>query len=113
MNAKRETIKGIYYGIEVEILTHWSHCSLVRCQGREFVVETADLTVMHSLAKGPEESKESGCEVPSWEGQVPEALGWVVNRKRRPPRRFATTVVPRRPSREGIFGQNRRKKSCW
>ena len=51
MNAKRETTRGIYCGIEVEILTHWNHCALIRYQEREFVVETADLTVMHSLAK--------------------------------------------------------------
>ena len=52
MNAKRETIQGIYCGIEVEILAHWNHCSLVRYQDREFVVETVDVTVMHSAGKG-------------------------------------------------------------
>jgi len=51
MNAKRVTIQAMYCGIEVEILAHWNHCALVRYLGREFVVETVDLTVMHSLAK--------------------------------------------------------------
>ena len=51
MNAKRATNKGLYCGIQVEILAHWNHCSLVRYQDREFVVETTDLTVTQSLAK--------------------------------------------------------------
>jgi hypothetical protein len=51
MNAKHENLKGIYCGIEVEILAHWNHCSLVRYREREFIVETADLVVRQSLAK--------------------------------------------------------------
>jgi len=51
MNAKNETIKGIYCGIEVEVLAYLNYCSLVRYQEREFVVETADLILRQSLAK--------------------------------------------------------------
>src|SRR5262245_22423483 len=50
---------------------------------------------------------ESGCSrkvpglAPSWEGQKPKASGWVLSTKN-PPRRSATAVAARHPSREGI-----------
>jgi len=51
MNAKNEITKAIYCGIEVEVVAHWNHCSLIRYQEREFVVETADLVLRQSFAK--------------------------------------------------------------
>jgi len=50
MNAKHETTRGIYCGMEVD-LAHRNHCALIRYQEREFVVETADLVLRQSLAK--------------------------------------------------------------
>ena len=51
MNTKHEVIKGFYCGIEVQVLAHWDHYSVVWYEDREFIVETTDLTVLHSLAK--------------------------------------------------------------
>jgi hypothetical protein len=53
MNANSETklAIAIYFGIEVEILAQMDHCSLVRHQDREFVVDTADLALRMSFAK--------------------------------------------------------------
>jgi len=51
MNANIHGEKAIYFGIEVEILLSMDHCSLVQYQDREFVVETADLTLRLAFAK--------------------------------------------------------------
>jgi hypothetical protein len=51
MKAKGEMGKGSYFGIEVEILVRLNHCCLVRYQGREFVVDTADLIASQTLAQ--------------------------------------------------------------
>jgi hypothetical protein len=51
MNAKNPIIKGVYSGIEVEVLAQLNHCCLVRYEEREFIVETADLVLRQSLAK--------------------------------------------------------------
>ena len=51
MNANSETKLAIYFGIEVEVLGQMDHCSLVRDQDREFVVDTADLVLRMSFAK--------------------------------------------------------------
>ena len=51
MNVKDEMGKRDYFGIEVEILIHLNHCSLVRYQGREFIVDTADLISKQTLAQ--------------------------------------------------------------
>ena len=51
MNGTYGTEKATYFGIEVEILVHMDHCTLVRYQQREFIVETADLTFRHTFAK--------------------------------------------------------------
>jgi len=51
MKANSEIGKATYFGIEVEILVQLDHCSLVRNQDREFVVDTADLTQKLWLAK--------------------------------------------------------------
>ena len=51
MNANSEIRKATYFGIEVEILAQMNHCSLIRHQDREFVVDTADLALKLSLAK--------------------------------------------------------------
>ena len=51
MKANSEIGKATYFGIEVEILVQMDHCSLVRNQDREFVVDTADLTQKLWLAK--------------------------------------------------------------
>jgi hypothetical protein len=51
MNEKDERGKWTYFGIEVEILARLSHCSLVRYQGREFIVDTADLISVRTLAQ--------------------------------------------------------------
>jgi len=40
---------------------------------------------------------------PSWEGKgAVRPLGWVVEQRTNPPRRFATAVAMRHPSSEGI-----------
>jgi hypothetical protein len=51
MNANSETKLAIYFGIEVEVLAQMDHCSLVRHQDREFIVDTADLALRMSFAK--------------------------------------------------------------
>ena len=51
MNVKDETGRGNYFGIEVEILEHLNHCCLVRYQGREFIVDTADVILRQVLAQ--------------------------------------------------------------
>ena len=51
MNAKHETGKASYFGIEVQILMCMNHSSLVRYQGREFIVDTADLISSQALAR--------------------------------------------------------------
>jgi hypothetical protein len=51
MNVKDETGRGNYLGIEVEILEHLNHCCLVRYQGREFIVDTADVILKQVLAQ--------------------------------------------------------------
>jgi hypothetical protein len=51
MNAKDEMGKGSYFGIEVEILACLNHYSLVRYQGREIIVDTADLISSQILAR--------------------------------------------------------------
>ena len=51
MNLKNKTGKWTYFGIEVELLECLDHCSLVRFQGREFIVDTADLSSRRSFAQ--------------------------------------------------------------
>ena len=51
MNVEDEMGKGSYFGIEVEILVRLNHCSLIRYQGREFIVDTADLISRQALAQ--------------------------------------------------------------
>jgi len=51
MNEKDERGKWTYFGIEVEILERLNHCSLVRYQRREFIVDTADLISVRTLAQ--------------------------------------------------------------
>ena len=51
MNANSEIGEATYFGIEVEILVQMEHSSLIRHQDREFVVDSADLTLKLSLAK--------------------------------------------------------------
>ena len=51
MKANSEIGKATYFGIEVEILVQMDHCSLIRHEDREFVVETTDLAQKLSLAK--------------------------------------------------------------
>jgi hypothetical protein len=51
MNAKDETGKVNYFGIEVEILVRLNHCCLVRYQGRELIVDTADLISRQTFAQ--------------------------------------------------------------
>ena len=40
-------LKVFYFGIEVEIVSQMSHCSLIRFQDRGIVVDTADLLLEH------------------------------------------------------------------
>jgi len=51
MNVKDEKGKGSYFGIDVEIIVCLDHCSLVRYQGREIIVDTADLISRRTLAQ--------------------------------------------------------------
>ena len=51
MNGTHGTQRATYFGIEVEILVHMDHGTLVRYQQREFIVETADLISRQTFAK--------------------------------------------------------------
>jgi len=51
MDAHSEIRIATYFGVEVEVLVQMDHCSLIRHNGREFVVETADLKKRMSFAK--------------------------------------------------------------
>jgi len=51
MNGTCGTERATYFGIEVEVLVHMDHCTLVRYRQREFLVETADLSFRHAFAK--------------------------------------------------------------
>jgi hypothetical protein len=51
MNTNQDRTKATYFGIDVEILASLENCSLVRLGQREFIVETADLTLAKVLAK--------------------------------------------------------------
>ena len=51
MKAKGEMGKASYFGIGVEILVRLNHYCLVRYQGREFIVDTADLISRQALAQ--------------------------------------------------------------
>ena len=51
MNTNQDLTKGTYFGIDVEILASLENCSLVLLEQREFIVETADLTLAKVLAK--------------------------------------------------------------
>jgi hypothetical protein len=51
MNGTYGTERVTCFGIEVEILVHMDHCTLVRHQKRELIVETSDLSFRHRFAK--------------------------------------------------------------
>ena len=51
MKGTYGTERTTYFGIEVEIVVHMDHCTLVRYQHREFIVETAVLSFRHTFAK--------------------------------------------------------------
>jgi hypothetical protein len=51
MNGTYRTERATYFGIEVEILVHMDHCTLIRYQQREFIVETAELISRQTFAK--------------------------------------------------------------
>jgi hypothetical protein len=51
MNINDETGKGSYFGIEVKVLVCLNHCSPVRYQGRELIVDTADLIWSQPLGR--------------------------------------------------------------
>ena len=51
MNRNHQNGKAMYFGIEVVILVSMEHCCLIRFRDREFVVDTADLTLALSIAK--------------------------------------------------------------
>jgi hypothetical protein len=51
MNTEDELGKGSYFGIEVEVLIRLNQCCLVRYQGREFIVDTADVIARQTLAQ--------------------------------------------------------------
>ena len=48
MNATAETAN--YFGLRVEVINRMEDCSLIRFQGREFVVDTADLVTIQVCA---------------------------------------------------------------
>ena len=43
--------KALYCGLEVEIICHMNHCSLVRFSERSFVVDTTDLVLEQHFKK--------------------------------------------------------------
>jgi len=51
MNTEDEMGKWSYFGMEVEILIRLDHCCLIRYQGREFIVDSADLISSRTLAQ--------------------------------------------------------------
>jgi hypothetical protein len=55
MNIDR-IVKASYFGIEVELVSEMSQCSLVRYQQRSFVVDTADVVVKQKVKKTAKKS---------------------------------------------------------
>jgi hypothetical protein len=51
MNMKNQKEKWTYFGIEVELLECLDNCSLISYQGRELIVDTADLVSKRTLAQ--------------------------------------------------------------
>jgi len=51
MKVKDVTGRWNYFGVELEVIVRLEHCSLVRYQGREIIVDTADLTSVLTLAQ--------------------------------------------------------------
>jgi hypothetical protein len=49
MNKKLESITAWYFDLRVEVLVKLRLCSLIRFQGREFVVDTVDLVFERHL----------------------------------------------------------------
>jgi hypothetical protein len=49
MSAKAKTMAS-YFGLRVEVISWMEDCSLIRFQGREFVVDTADLVTIRVCA---------------------------------------------------------------
>ena len=49
MSAKAKTVAS-YFGLRVEVINRMEDCSLIRFQGREFVVDTADLVTIRVCA---------------------------------------------------------------
>jgi hypothetical protein len=49
MNTKRHIITADYFGLKVEVICRMENCSLICFQGRESIVETADLVFIRRL----------------------------------------------------------------
>ena len=49
MDKKLNRVTARYFGLIVEVMQELSSCSLIRFQGREFIVDTADLVLMRHL----------------------------------------------------------------
>ena len=51
MNPTADKTTADYYGLQVEIISQMEHCCLIRFQGRELIVDSADLVFARSLQK--------------------------------------------------------------
>jgi len=45
MNATPKRTTATYFGLRVEVIHKMERCSLIRYQGREFIVDTVDLAI--------------------------------------------------------------------
>jgi hypothetical protein len=47
MNAQSTTQIAYYFGLSVEVVQIMEHCSLIRFDGRESIVDTLDLVIIY------------------------------------------------------------------
>ena len=49
MNATANKTRATYFGLRVEVIYKMECCSLIRYQGRDFIVDTLDLAISRSV----------------------------------------------------------------
>jgi hypothetical protein len=51
MNANGKPAEASYFGLDVEVMWLLTYSALIRFQGREFIVDKADVILRQSLSK--------------------------------------------------------------
>jgi hypothetical protein len=49
MDKKLDKVTARYFGLKVDVVEKMSKCSLIRFQGREYIVDTVDLVFTRHL----------------------------------------------------------------